>query len=63
YHYFFRRHVTLDYFDDHGMGKDVTGFKMENFGDLAPGRDRDLDRLCEGILRGTPLFAAERETK
>lgn len=58
HHYFFRRHVTVDYFDDHGMGKDVTGFRLGHFGELAPGRDAALDRLCDGVLRGTPLFEA-----
>lgn len=63
HHYFFRRHVTVNYFDDHGMGKEVTGFGMAHFGKLAPGRDPDLDRLCDGMLRGKPLFAAEREAE
>lgn len=56
YHYFFRRHVTISYFGDHGMGKDVTHFNMDDLSALLPGRDGKMDRFCEAVLKGASLF-------
>ncbi len=52
YHYFFRRHITLDYFADHGIGQSITHFKLDNLSTLAPGYNVTLDHFCEMILQG-----------
>ena len=56
YHYFFRRHVTLNYFADHGMGKSITHFKFSDLTALTPEKNMTLDRFCEAVLHGRPLF-------
>jgi hypothetical protein len=56
YHYFFRRHVTLNYFADHGMGKSITHFKFSDLRALTPEKNMILDRFCEAVLHGCPLF-------
>jgi len=56
YHYFFRRHITLDYFEDHGIGQSVTRFKLKDWHALAPGQDETLDQFCDAVLYGKPLF-------
>jgi len=56
YHYFFRRHITLNYFADHGMGESITHFKFSDLTPLTPGKNITLDRFCEAVLHDGPLF-------
>lgn len=56
YHYFFRRHITLPYFADHGVGNAVTHFTFDDLTSLAPGQNFMLDRFCEGVLEGKSFF-------
>jgi hypothetical protein len=53
YHYFFRRHVTLNYFADHGMGKSITHFKFSSLTPLTPGKNMALDRFCKAVIHGS----------
>lgn len=56
YHYFFRRHITLNYFADHGMGQSITHFKFSDLISLTPNKDMNLDRFCEMVMYGRALF-------
>jgi hypothetical protein len=59
FHFFFRRMMPLTF-----MQRDNSAlfFKVaiESADDLAPGRNDTLDRICEGIVSGTPfIYPAE----
>ncbi|GAK58246.1 capsule polysaccharide biosynthesis protein [Candidatus Vecturithrix granuli] len=56
YHYFFRRHITLPYFADHGVGNPITHFTLDDLRPLTPGQNVMLDRFCEMVLEGKKFF-------
>lgn len=61
YHFFFRRMIPVDCMEPTG-GDPPYAMKVEGLGDLAPGRIRGLDVICDGILTGAPfVYPAELE--
>ncbi len=61
YHFFFRRMIPLDFVQER-KGWPPFQVRIDGLDDLAPGRSRSLDIICEGILSGTPfIFPAEEE--
>ncbi len=56
YHYFFRRHITLPFFADHGVGNPITQFTFDDLTPLTPGQNVMLDRFCEMVLDGKKIF-------
>lgn len=56
YHYFFRRHITLPFFADHGVGNPITQFTFDDLTPLTPGQNVMLDRFCKMILDGKKVF-------
>lgn len=54
YHFFFRRMIPFGFFAD-GPGWPPYVVAIDDMARLVPGRDAGLDRVCSGILDGTPF--------
>lgn len=58
YHYFFRRMLPINFFEPSNCIRQYTPV-VESYDSFAPGMDAGLDRVCEGILDGTPFLMEE----
>ncbi len=59
YHFFFRRMIPLECMEPTGGDPPYT-VRVERLRELEPGRQRGLDVICDGILRGSPfIYPAE----
>ncbi|MGV3719931.1 MAG: capsule biosynthesis protein [Actinomycetota bacterium] len=56
YYYFYRRHLELDYLRPYTQFNPSTGFTLRRLDQLLPGRDENLDLICEGILTGREIL-------
>jgi hypothetical protein len=56
YTFFFRFQQPFPWVNDEP--RTARRLAMTSLTDLRPGADRDLDRICDGILRLTPFVAA-----
>ncbi|MBI5787947.1 MAG: hypothetical protein HZA78_03720 [Candidatus Schekmanbacteria bacterium] len=55
YFFFYRYSIIYDAVDEPYLG--LTGqFKIKNIHDLAPGRDKNFDLICDGIISGKEFF-------
>ncbi|MBI5055292.1 MAG: capsule biosynthesis protein [Nitrospirae bacterium] len=60
FHFFFRRFVPVDFMEPCSSGVPYE-IKIDSLEDLLPGRDKGLDVLCEGILKGSEfIYPAEK---
>lgn len=61
YHFFFRRMIPLSFLTPL-TGWPLFRLNLKSAADLMPGRDKGLDLICEGILKGSDfIFPAEGE--
>lgn len=56
YYYFYRRHLTLDYLAPYSQFNPNTSYCLKSLEQLEPGKDRNLDLICEGILTGSEIL-------
>jgi hypothetical protein len=60
YHFFFRRMIPVTLVAPTGMKDPPFRVDVSRLEDLLPGRDKGLDVICDGIIKGTPFtYAAE----
>jgi hypothetical protein len=60
YHFFFRRMIPVNRVAPTGMKDPPFRVDVARLEDLLPGRDKGLDVICDGIVKGTPFtYAAE----
>lgn len=60
YHFFFRRMIPVSQVEPTG-GEPRFRVGITSLEDLLPGRSEGLDRICDGILKGSPfIYPAER---
>ena len=55
YYYFFRRFIPFE-FTNHRTWNNILGLRIDSLEKLLPGRDKNLDLICSGILEGTPFI-------
>lgn len=60
YHFFFRRMIPLEFMQPQ-QGWPPYRVAVGNLGDLRPGRDRGLDVVCEGILKGSSFIYPDED--
>lgn len=61
FHFFFRRMIPLEFMQP-SKGDVPYRVSLRSFRELAPGRSRGLDVICQGILHGRPfIYPAEIE--
>lgn len=56
YYYFYRRHLVLDYLAPYSQFNPTTSYCLKGLEQLEPGRDQNLDLICEGILTGSEIL-------
>lgn len=56
YYYFYRRHLALDYLAPYSQFNPTTSYLLKSLDQLAPGKDPNLDLICEGILTGSEIL-------
>lgn len=56
HYYFYRRHLELDYLRPYTQFNPSTGYTLKSLEQLLPGRDPNLDLICEGILTGKEIL-------
>jgi len=54
YLFFFRAALAVPGIEEHRIG--LVRLTLEGLDELRPGRHADLDRLCDGLLRGTDFI-------
>lgn len=55
YHFYFRRQIDFPYFTE-GNRRGEVGFGFESLADLLPGKDPNLDLICEGLIHGSEFI-------
>jgi capsule polysaccharide export protein KpsC/LpsZ len=56
HYYFYRRHLELNYLKPYTQFDPNTGYTLKSLDQLSPGRDPNLDLICEGILTGQEIL-------
>jgi hypothetical protein len=56
HYYFYRRHLELDYLEPYTQFDPRTAYTLRSLEQLLPGRDPNLDLICEGILTGREIL-------
>lgn len=62
FHFFFRRMMPLEFMVPQ-QGHPQYQVQLESLRDLLPGKNRTLDILCAGILKGTPFIYPAEELR
>jgi hypothetical protein len=55
YHFYFRRQIDFPYFTE-GNRRGEVGFGFESLAKLLPGKDPNLDLICEGLIHGSEFI-------
>lgn len=59
YHFYFRRQIDFPFLTGYKPGSpELLRLSFKSLDDLMPGRDTNLDRICEGILTGSEFVVA-----
>ncbi len=56
HYYFYRRHIELNYLEPYTQFNPSTGYTLKSIEELYPGRDPNLDLICDGILTGREIL-------
>jgi len=56
HYYFYRRHLELDYLEPYTQFDPRTAYTLRSLDQLLPGKDPNLDLICEGILTGREIL-------